>query len=75
MSTGNIRQRSKVRPDSWMVQVYIGRDETTGKKRYYSESVTGTKSLAQKRLTQLLRELDTRTNGVTGWRRITEGTR
>ena len=75
MSTGNIRQRPKVRPDSWIVQVYIGRDETTGKKRYRSESVKGTKSLAQKRLTQLLRELDTRTNGVTGWRRITEGTR
>ena len=59
MVRGNIRQRSKVRQDSWTVQVYLGRDPTTGNKKYHSESVKGTKSVTQKRLTELLRELDT----------------
>ena len=31
MPRGNIRQRSKVLRNSWTVQVYIGRDETTGR--------------------------------------------
>ena len=33
----------------------------TGKKRYHSESVKGTKTQAQRRLTELLRQLDTST--------------
>jgi hypothetical protein len=36
-------------------------DPRTGKKRYYSEAVKGTKTLAQRRLTELLRETDTGT--------------
>ena len=59
MARGNIRQRSKVRKDSWTVQVYLGVDPVTGKKRYRSESVKGPKSLAQRRLTAILREVDT----------------
>ena len=59
MARGTIRQRSKVRKDSWTVQVYTGVDPKTGKKRYYSEAVKGTKTLAQRRLTELLRETDT----------------
>ena len=59
MARGIIRQRSKVRKDSWTVQVYTGVDPKTGKKRYYSEAVKGTKTLAQRRLTELLRETDT----------------
>ena len=59
MPHGTIRQRSKVRKDSWTVQVYIGLDTKTGKKRYYSEAVKGTKAQAQRRLTELLREIDT----------------
>ena len=59
MTRGTIRQRSKVRKDSWTVQVYIGLDPKTGKKRYHSEAVKGTKAQAQRRLTELLREIDT----------------
>ena len=61
MARGTIRQRSKIRKDSWTVQVYTGVDPKTGKKRYYSEAVKGTKTLAQRRLTELLRETDTGT--------------
>ena len=59
MARGTVRQRSKVRKDSWTVQVYTGVDPKTGKKRYYSEAVKGTKTLAQRRLTELLRDTDT----------------
>lgn len=59
MARGTIRQRSKIRKDSWTVQVYLGRDPITGKKRYHSESVKGTKADAERRLTELHRELDT----------------
>ena len=61
MARGTVRQRSKVRKDSWTVQIYTGVDAKTGKKRYYSEAVKGTKALAQRRLTELLRETDTGT--------------
>ena len=59
MARGTVRQRSKVRKDSWTVQVYIGVDLKTGKKRYHSEAVKGTKAQAQRRMTELLREIDT----------------
>ena len=59
MARGTIRQRSKVRKDSWAVQVYMGIDPKTGKKRYYSESVKGPKASAQRRLTEILRQMDT----------------
>jgi integrase len=58
MARGSIRQRSKVRKDSWTVQVYLGPDPVTGKKRYHSEAVRGSKAQAQRRLTELQRELD-----------------
>jgi hypothetical protein len=46
MARGTVRQRSKVRKDSWTVQVYTGVDPKTGKKHYHSEAVKGTKALA-----------------------------
>ena len=58
MARGTIRQRSKIRKDSWTVQIYLGVDPATGKKRYHSESVKGTKSQAQRRLTELQRQVD-----------------
>ncbi len=61
MARGTIRQRSKVRKDSWTVQIYTGVDARTGKKRYHSEAVKGTMALAERRLTELLREVDTGT--------------
>ena len=61
MPRGSIRQRSKVRKDSWAVQVYMGVDPETGKKRYHSETVKGAKYQAQRRLTELLRQMDTGT--------------
>ena len=59
MARGTIRQRSKVRKDSWTVQIFLGPDPKTGKKRYHSEAVKGTKALAERRRTELLRQLDT----------------
>ena len=59
MARGSIRQRSKVKKDSWTVQVYLGVDPNTGKKRYHSEAVRGTKAQAERRLTELQRQLDT----------------
>ena len=50
MSRGNIRQRSRVRKDSWTVQVFLGVDPETGKKRYHSEAVRGSKADAERRL-------------------------
>ena len=61
MARGSIRQRSKVRKDSWEVQVYLGKDPETGRKRYHSETVKGSWSQAQRRLTEVLREMDTGT--------------
>ena len=51
----------KVRKDSWTVQIYLGRDPITGKKRYHSEAVKGTKAQAERRRTELQREVDTGT--------------
>ena len=61
MPRGSIRQRSKVRKDSWTDQVYMGVDPETGKKRYHSETIKGAKYQAQRRLTELLRQVDTAT--------------
>ena len=61
MPRGSIRQRSKVRKNSWTVQVYMGTDPDTGKKRYHSETVKGAKYQAQRRITELLRQVDTGT--------------
>ena len=59
MARGSIRQRSKKKKDSHTFQVYLGRDPITGKKRYHSESVKGTRGDTDRRLTEVLRELDT----------------
>ena len=61
MARGSIRQRSKVRKDSWTMQVYLGRDPDTGNKHFHSEAIKGTKAQAQRRLTEMLRQLDTGT--------------
>ena len=59
MPRGHIRQRSTKYKDSWTVYLYLGVDPDSGKKRYKTEVVRGTKRDAQKRLTELLRQLDT----------------
>ena len=59
MPRGHIRQRSTKYKDSWTVYLYLGIDPDSGKKRYKTEVVRGTKRDAQKRLTELLRQLDT----------------
>ena len=61
MRRGTVRQRSKIKKDSWTIQFYLGRDPITGQKRYHSEAVKGTKAAAERRLTELLRERDTNT--------------
>ena len=61
MARGSIRQRSKVRKNSWNLQIYLGTDPVTGKKRYHADTVQGTKAEAERRLTELLREKDTGT--------------
>ena len=61
MARGTVRQRSKVKKDSWTVQIYLGVNPTTGEKRYHSETIKGTMTQAQCRLTELLHQLDTST--------------
>lgn len=61
MAQGTLRQRSKIRKDSWSFQVYLGVDPSTGKKRYHSESVKGTKSQAQRRMTEVQHKVNTGT--------------
>ena len=41
------------------MQVYLGVDPVSGRKRYRSEAVPGTRPQAERRLTELLREIDT----------------
>ena len=56
MARGSIRRRSKVRKDSWTVQIYLGRDPVTGKKSYYSEAVKGAWEEADQRRVELSRK-------------------
>ena len=58
MVRGTIRQRSKKRKDSWNIQVYLGKESVTGKSKHYSETVRGTKSDAERRLREVLQEMD-----------------
>ena len=51
---GTIRQRS---PGSWEIQVFLGRD-TNGKRIRKTETVRGKKSDAQRRLREILSEVD-----------------
>jgi integrase len=48
---GNIRQRAK---GTWTIQVYLGEDSVTGKKRYLSRTVKGTKKEAELALAKLI---------------------
>jgi integrase len=52
---GHIRKRGK---DSYSIAVSLGRDPTTGKYRYQWVSVKGTKREAEKRLSELLSQID-----------------
>src|SRR5215813_6013740 len=52
---GQIINRGKKK---YLVRVFLGRDEQTGKRRYHSKAVSGNRKEAQKFLTGLLRELD-----------------
>jgi len=52
---GTVKQRSK---GSWRIVVDAGQDPFTGKRIQHTETVRGTKSVAEQRLTQVLSELD-----------------
>ena len=56
MARGHLRQRS---PGSWTIDLYLGIDPVTGKKRYKSETVRGTKAQAERRRNELVHQLDT----------------
>jgi class 3 adenylate cyclase len=51
---GHIQRRG----DSWRVTAYLGRDDSTGKKRYAQRTVRGTKSDAQSTLARLVTEVN-----------------
>jgi integrase len=55
---GHIRKRSR---NSYSIAISLGKDPTTGKYRYQWVSVKGTKKDAEKRLSELLHQLDTGT--------------
>ena len=55
---GHITKRGK---NSYSIKVSIGKDATTGKYKYQWVSVKGTKKEAEKRLSELLHQLDTGT--------------
>jgi len=56
--TGCIRKRSV---NSWTIVIFLGKDPISGKKRYKSKSVRGTRKTADAVLTRLLHELNTGT--------------
>ena len=43
----------------WLVRAFLGRDAKTGKRRYHSKTIEGTKRQASQYLTKVLREMDT----------------
>jgi integrase len=53
---GNIRRRAN---GSWTIQVYAGRDSETGRKRYVSRTVRGSKKDAEVALASLIRAQET----------------
>ena len=53
---GNIRRRSN---GSWTIQVYSGKDPETGRKRYVSRTVRGSKKDAETALANLIRAQET----------------
>jgi len=52
---GHIRQRSK---GSWEIALDIGRDPSTGRRRQHFETVRGNKAFAQRRLAELVVEIE-----------------
>lgn len=52
---GSLRER---RPGHWQLRVYAGPDLFSGKKQWITETVTGGKREAQRRLAQLVAEVD-----------------
>ena len=59
MVRGHIRQRSPNHPDRWTIYVYLGRDPVTNRRKYKTEVFRGTRRDADRRRTELLRDLDT----------------
>lgn len=53
---GNVRRRSN---GSWTIQVYAGKDPKTGRKRYVSRTVRGSKKDAETALAKLIRAQET----------------
>lgn len=43
---------------TWLVRVFLGRDQKTGKRRYVNKTINGTQKDAQKHLNAKLREID-----------------
>ena len=52
---GHIRKRSK---GSWEIAIDIGNDPSTGQRRQHFETVKGTKAAAERRLAELLVEVE-----------------
>jgi integrase len=50
---GHLEQRGK---NTWRAKVYLGRDDATGRKRYLTRTIRGTKRQADEVLTQMLVE-------------------
>ena len=46
---------------SWLVRVFVGRDPSTGKRKYHNKTIHGNKKDAQRYLNRVLRERDTDT--------------
>ncbi len=63
MATGTIRQRSGQR-DRFTVQVYLGVSPVDGKKKYRSETVRGSRGDAQRRLREMIAEVEGRPVGL-----------
>ena len=55
---GTIRRRSKSRPDCWTVQISLGTDPSTGRRRFRTATVHGSREDAERRRTELLSEKD-----------------
>jgi hypothetical protein len=56
----SVRKRGK----GWLISIYLGRDETTGKKYHYETFYAPTKSLAQDRERELKRLLKKRSGPI-----------
>jgi integrase len=52
---GSLRKRG----NSWQLRVFLGVDETTGKKTYTNKTIHGTKKEAERELNRIVREVDT----------------